>query len=234
MKKSIMVFAGFILITASVAAQNSDRVTVKSGTLVKSYFPPSVRYRYPDFIAGTGIMKNGAIIKDRFNYNFLLGEMEFIRSKDTLVLTNKKDLKLITMGLDTFYYSNGYLELIRSDNPRVYAKQTIALKDVEKQGAMGTTARNASVDSYSSVATGGRIYELRADGDWVFQKTCEYYISSSEKPYVLFLRKNAIQAVPGKEDEIKEFIKSEKIKFESREDLLKLAGYIGSLSGAKP
>lgn len=234
MNKSILVFAGFVLITASVTAQSSDRVTVKAGTLVKSYFPPSVRYRYPDFITGMGIMKNGAVIKDRFNFNFLLGEIEFIRSKDTLVLANKKDLKLITMGLDTFYYFNGYLELIRSDKPRVFAKQLIVLKDVEKKGAMGTTARNTSIDSYNSVATAGRIYELRPQEDWVFQKTCEYYISTSDKPYVMFLRKNAIQVVPGKEDDIKEFIKTERIKFESRDDLLKLARYLGSLQGSNP
>ncbi|NMC37596.1 MAG: hypothetical protein GYA41_04655 [Bacteroidales bacterium] len=234
MNKSILVFVASILITASMTAQNSDRITVKAGTLVKSCFPPSVRYRYPEFIAGLGIMKNGAVIKDRFNYNFLLGEMEFIRSSDTLVLSNKKDLKLITLGRDTFYYFNGYLELIRSDKPRVFARQLIVLKDVEKKGAMGTTARNTSIDSYNSVATGGRIYELRPQEDWVFQKTSEYYLSSSDKPYVMFLRKNAIQAVPGKEDDIKEFIKSEKIKFESREDLLKLAGYLGSLQRSNP
>jgi len=160
--------------------------------------------------------------------------MEFIRSKDTLILANKKDLRLITVGLDTFYYNNGFMELIRSDNPRVFVKQLIVLKDVEKKGAFGTTARNTSVDSYNSVATGGRIYELRPQEDWVFQKTAEYYMSSSEKPYVIFLRKNAIQAVPGKEDDIKAFIKLEKIDFESRDDLLKLAGYIGSLSGGQP
>jgi len=117
MNKSILFFAGFILITSFVTAQSNDRITVKAGTLVKSYFPPSVRYRYPDFSPGMGIMKNGSVIRERFNYNFLLGEMEFIRSKDTLILANKKDLRLITVGLDTFYYNNGFMELIRSDTP---------------------------------------------------------------------------------------------------------------------
>lgn len=234
MNKAILFFFTVFMFTISLSSQESEMIVVNAGTLIKTVFPLSERYRYPEFTEGLAVMKNGSVTKDRFNYNLLLGNMEFIRARDTLAIANKKDLKLITLGLDTFYYYNGYLELIRSGTPRVYLKQMIALKEVRKTGAFGTTARSVAVDSHTYLATAGNITELRPEEDWVFQKTYEYYISSGDKPFVLFNRKNAISAVPGSKQAIAEFIKSGKINFGSRDDLLKLAGYLGSLKKANP
>jgi len=229
MKKVFLFLSSFFFIPVFLSAQNNEFITVKAGMTVKSCFPPRIRYRYTSFAEGAGFLKNGSVIHDKFNYNFLLGEMEFIRSKDTLVISNKKDLRSITIALDTFYYNNGYLEQIRSGKVKVFVKQTIALKDILKKGAFGTTARNTSIDSYTSVSSRGSIYELRPDEDWLFQKTSEFYISDADNHYLPFNRKNAIQTVLGKGDIIKNYLKTSKIDFESREDLLKLAGYLSSL-----
>ena len=34
--------------------------------------------------------------------------MEYIRNKDTLAISNKKDIRFITVAQDTFYYDKGY------------------------------------------------------------------------------------------------------------------------------
>jgi hypothetical protein len=234
MNRIILVFFAIFLFAIQLSSQESDMIVVNAGTLIKSVFPPAIRYRYPEFTEGLAVMKNGNVTKDRFNYNLLLGNMEFIKDRDTLSIVNKKDLKLITLGIDTFYYFNGYLELIRSGTPRVYLKQLIALKEVRKTGAFGTTARSAAVDSHTYLATSGNITELRPEEDWVFQKTHEYYFSSGERPFVLFTRKNAIRSAPGHKQEIMKFIKDEKISFGSRDDLLKFAEYLGSLPDVYP
>ena len=234
MKKIILIFSSIFFIPFFTSAQNNEFITVKAGMTVKSCFPPRIRYRYAGFTEGTGFLKNGSIIRDKFNYNFLLGEMEFIRSKDTLVISNKKDIKFMTIAQDTFYFNNGYLEQIRGGKVKVFIKQTIPLKDILKKGAFGTTARNTSIDSYTTVSAGGNIYELRPDEDWVFQHTSEYYLTAPDNRYLLFNRKNAMQILPEKEDIIKSYLKTNKIDFESREDLLKLADYLSSMMSSNP
>ena len=228
MKKVLFLIYTFLITTGAISAQKNDLITVEAGTLVKSYFPPAVRYRYKNFTEGTVILKNGSITHDKFNYNFLLGEMEFIRSNDTIAVTIKEDLRLFMIAADTFYYDNGYLEQIRSGTVKVFQKEYIKLKDILKKGAMGTTARNSSVDSYSSVSAMGNFYELRPEEDWVFQKTTEYFFLRPGGKFVLFSRKNAIQAIPGREI-IKNYLKSNKVDFESREDILRLADYMSGL-----
>ncbi len=234
MKKLLILSLLVLLLTFSITAQKNELITVKAGMTVKSCFPPSIRYRYAQFTDGSGYLKNGTIIHDRFNYNFLLGEMDFIRSKDTLTILNKKDIKFMTIAQDTFYFNNGYLEQIRSGNPKVFVKETIALKDILKKGALGTTARGSSVDQYTRAPLGGNVYELVPDADWVFQKTSEYFLLSSDGRFIPYIRKNAIQLLPGKEVDVKDFIKKNRISFESREDLLKLAEYLSSLSNSRP
>jgi hypothetical protein len=230
MKKELFFIYSFLIIAVSLSGQKNELITVEAGTLIKSYFPPAVRYRYKYFTEGTGILKSGDIIHDKFNYNLLMGEMEFIRSKDTLAVTIKGDLRLFTIAADTFYYDNGYLEQIRSGKVKVFQKQKFKLKDILKKGAMGTTARNTSVDSYNSVSAMGNFYELRPEEDWVFQKTIEYYFLTPESKFVLFGRKNAIQAIPGKEEIIKNYLKSNKVDFNSREDILRFADFMSGLS----
>jgi hypothetical protein len=155
--------------------------------------------------------------------------MEFIRAADTMIIYNKKDMKCIVIGQDTNFYHNGYLEIIRSGQLRVYLKQRIVIKEILRKGAMGTVNRNSSSESLDLVVSGGISYNMALDEDMVFQKICEYYFSTSLNDFIQYTKKNIINIVPGKEDDVKNYIKSNKIDFESREDLLKLADYVGKL-----
>jgi hypothetical protein len=204
-------------------------VTISAGEKILDYFPLAERYRYPDFTKGHYISRNGKISPDMFNYNFLSGEMEFIRAADTMIISNKKDMKCIVIGQDTNFYHNGYLEIIRSGQLRVYLKQRIVIKEILRKGAMGTVNRNSSSESLDLVVSGGISYNMALDEDMVFQKICEYYFSTSLNDFIQYTKKNIINIVPGKEDDVKNYIKSNKIDFESREDLLKLADYVGKL-----
>jgi hypothetical protein len=217
-----------LFLNISLFAQDSKIITVKAGTAVRDYFPAQVRYRYPDFLAGEVLFNNGNAIDGSLNYNFLSGEMEFIRSGDTLSIDNKKDISSITVGQDIFYYNNGYLELIFDGPFRVGLLQFFRLKDVVKKGAFGNTTRGASLESYNLEARGDFHWWVPSE-DLVFQKTQKYYFKTPESSFILFTRKNILQSFPRQKETIKKYLKSDKVNFNSAGDILRLAEFLSSI-----
>jgi len=229
MKRTIFIFCSILLINSCLLAQKYEPVTVKAGTSIKEYFPVASRYLYPNFTAGKGYFKKGVVIPCLFNFNVISGEMEFIQSKDTLIIAKKEEINSIVVAKDTFYYHDAYLQMIRSGRLSVYVKRSVEIKNILKQGAMGTINRSAASDSYSFVLLGPRSFDMKLADDVVIQQTAGYFYSTSGSDFIPFTRKNIIRIMQGKEDEIKNYIKANKIDFDSREDLLKLAGYVSDL-----
>jgi hypothetical protein len=229
MKTAIFIICSILLINNCLSAQKNKSVTVKAGTRVTDYFTVAERYRYPSFTEGKVILKNGKIFPSRFNLNFLTGEMQFIQLPDTLSLTDTRDLKSIIVAQDTFYYHNDYLEIIHSGVFKVYLKQAIIIQDIQKEGAYGTINRSGVSELYGHVLTGGNSVDLILRQDMVLQKITDYFYSTPGNEFIHFTKKNIINILPGKEDVIKSYLKSNKIDFESREDLLKLAEFVNSL-----
>lgn len=214
-----------LMITASLSAQYYKPVIVKAGTKIIDYFPLNERYLYPEFVQGEVVFNNGKSNNLLLNYNILFGEIEFIQSEDTLYISKKKDIRFV-VAQDTFFYDGGYIEVISGGEIKVGLKQYIKLKDILKKGAFGTTSRGASIDTYNSMAANGISYDLVPNEDMELQKTLEYYISIPSTGFIQFNKKNVIQLFPQKSDDIKSYIKSNKVDFDSRDDLLKFADFI--------
>jgi hypothetical protein len=229
MNKIIVFICSLLILNTSLSAQKYEPVAVRAGTKVIDYFPPGERYRYPEFVSGRVQFKNGIYSETWLNYNFLMGEMEFIKSKDTLTIINKKDIRYVAVAQDTFFYDKGYLELISGGPVRVALKQYIKLKEVLKKDSYGTSSSGSATNSYGSLPVDGSFYKLAANEDMVFQKTLEYYLATSSSGFVQFSKKNVIQLFPQKEDVIKAYLKSNKVNFEKRDDLIRLADYLSTL-----
>jgi hypothetical protein len=227
--KFVIVFVCSILIfNLSLSAQKYKPIVVLAGTKMEDYFPVDQRFRYPEFIQGHVVFKNGTFSNIRFNYDYLTGEIVFIQAKDTLIIAKKKEVKYV-VAKDTFFFDNGYIELISGGELKVGLKQYVKVKDILKKGAYGTTNRNSSIDTYKSLWANNNSFTLIPNEDIEVQMTLEYCLSDSYGGFIPFTRKSAIQLFPKNEDNIKAFIKSNKTDFESRADLLKLADYLRTL-----
>jgi len=229
--KKILVFVFHILIiNISLSAQKYESVTVKAGMRVVDCFPFNERYRYPEFVTGRIQVKSGVYSDTKLNYDFLSGEMEYIKNRDTLAIANKKDIRFVVVAQDTFYCDKGnYLELISGDRIKVVLKQYIKLKETQKKDSYGTSSSGSATNSYGSLPAEGNFYMLTANEDMVFQRTLEYYLSDQSGGFVQYTKKNVIQLFPQHEDKIKAYLKSNKIKFDNRDDLIRLADYLSAL-----
>jgi hypothetical protein len=229
MKKIVLLIVPAIVLNLCISAQKQELIVVKAGTKLQDYFTVKERYLYSEFTPGKILLKNGNYSVKKLNYNFLAGEIEFIEKTDTLSIANKRDIKLIDVAQDTFYYDKGYIEQIRNSYPKVGLKQFIELKEIQNKDTYGVSSTGSATTTYSSLPADGSFYKLVANKDMVFKKTIRYYISTKDSGFQFFKKKNVLALFPGSEDKIREYLKSNRVKFDSREDLLRLADFLGTL-----
>lgn len=229
MRKIFLLFASLYLLLSNLSAQKYEPVTVRAGMKVGDCFPYNERYRFSEFTTGKILLKSGISSAARLNYDFLSAEVVFIRNRDTLALVNPRDLRLVTIGQDTFYYDRGfYFESLTSGPVRIGLKQYIKLKETQQKDSYGTTSSGAAVSSYGALPSQGNFYKLTANADMLFQRTLEYYIFS-EGEYIPVNRKNLMRIFPGHETEIKTYLKTKKVSFDERDDMLNLAEFLRGL-----
>jgi hypothetical protein len=225
----IIAFFCLLLATGSnLSGQYNKIIVVKAHTKVSDYFPVKEQYRYKDFLPGKVVFKNGIIQDMNLNYNFLYGAIEFLKNNDTLAILKKKDIEYVVVQ-DTFYYDQGPVEIISGGRIKVGLRDYYKVKDIVKEGPYGSNVRSASADTYESISAYGNLYNLVPNETIELQRTLEYYLITPEEGFTLFTRKKILSLFPGKSDEIKAYIKSHKVNFESRDDLLGFADYLRTL-----
>ena len=228
MKVQILIL--LILISWSCASSHKhDIITVPAGSTVLEHFPFKERYRYPEFVPGRVVFISGVFTETMLNYNILTGEMQFIKSEDTLSINNPKSI-LYIIAQDTFFYNNGYLEVISDEgNIMVAAKKYVNLKEMQKKDPYGTSSAGSARESYNVIPDDVNFYRLRSNTDLVFEKVEDYYITDSGGEFVPFRKTNTTKLFPQKEEEIRNYIRANRIDFSSQADVLKMAAYLRTL-----
>ncbi len=229
MQKTLFTIYAILMITTCLSAQKTETVTIKAGARIQDCVPFQQRYRYPGFIDGKVIFKNGAGTEAKLNYNLWPGEMEYIRSGDTLAVANADEIMFIAIDNDTFFYDKGYLELICAGPVKVVMKQYYSLQQELKKDSYGYAGSNSAREYYGSIEAEGRSYKLISPNERVFEKKVLYFLATPKSGFVPF-RKNKIWPLfPGKKAAIQSYLKSNPVDFNSRYDLLRFAGYLRTL-----
>jgi len=227
MKKEVILIC-YVLLASGLSAQTKQTYLVSAGTSIKNSIPLQERYRYPDFSDAKVFYKTGDYTDTKLNYNFLNREMEYRHSGDTLAIANVEDIRCIVIAKDTFFFNQGYLELLRSNHIKVALKQYLKVNEVQKKDSYGNSGSLGATDAYSSYQSGGITYKLVVNRDMVFEKILEYYLSVSNDKFVPFTRKQIIKLFPQKKETIQDYLKLNKTKFDSKEDLMKLTDYLST------
>lgn len=227
--RKVAIFLCLMLWSFLLYGQDDKTIIVKKGTTLQEYVEPSERYLYPEFKTGKVLFKTNAYMGIKLNYHYLNAEIEFLKTPDTLIIADKRDLMSIIIAEDTFYYDNGYILLINSGNLKIGLKESIEFKDYIKKDGIGSTSSAGSSTSYSSVSTGSGLHKLTADADLIFRRTKTFYIMTTKGDFDLYNKKNICKMFPKDKDKIKSYLKSNNIKFDSQEDLLKLTDFLETL-----
>lgn len=205
-----------------------EKIIVKPGKSIQDYFSKEETFLYPDFQEGNVIFKNRESARVKLNYNILLGQMLYIRAKDTLSIANPGELLVIELKCDTFYYANGYHQLLKMSFGRFLTKkQYVKYDDIRKGDAFGTTSSLSATTTMSSyTGRGNQTVNLIVNQEFVVSKRCEYYIADSKNRYRILNKTTINSMYPRHKKQIHEYIAEENISLNQENDVLKLFDYL--------
>jgi len=216
----------FILLIFNPFVSAQEKIVVKPGTSVISYFKQDEIYKYPKFKSGKVSFQSGSTMVALLNYNILLSEMHFMQPpKDTLAISNPAYIKFISIEGDTFYFNDGYL-LYTAQNSKIklYQKQYIKVDDVRKSAGYGTTSSTSAITTLGNLGGGSShfTHNLVSQEELVLSKRLDFYFSDSLNKFYPFIKKNILKVYSEDKQKIGEFVKTNKIDFEKGEDAMKL------------
>lgn len=229
MKKNVFLITTLVLLSACLSAQKDKTYTVAAGLKVEDCIPFEERYCFPEFTVGKVIFKSGTNTEAKLNYNYLIREMQYLQGRDTLAIANEADILQVVIGGEIFIMNKGFMQVIYNGKVSVALKQYLKQMEVIKKDSYGSAGSNSATDSYNSIQTDGQTYKLILNHDRIFKKIAEYYLEASSGVFVPFTKKKVLQLFPQKKKDIEAYLKSNKVDFNSREDLIRFAEYLSEL-----
>ena len=225
----------FITGFSGLSAQDSTLVTIKAGNRMKDVLAPSDIFHYPQFTNGKVFFRSGSKAVAKMNYSRLFDQMLFIGPKgDTLALADEKTIKFIVVDQDTFYYDEGCIRLIADYGVvKLAEKQLWVVADVRKIGTHDRPTSTVAVTSLSNYSDGtasrAKSYDLLINEDILIRKETHYYFGDEYNRFVRASKKKLLLLFPKEQISIENYLKENKVDFDKKDDLEKLAQFIGQL-----
>lgn len=226
-----LLFLLFILFySLSVSAQSRKSFSVGPGKKIVEEIPLTEIYKYADFKMGEVALKNGTAANVKLNYNSVFGEMQYIDPKngDTISLAVEKDIRFIAVEKDTFYFDDGWLELIGgSPTVRIAKKKLLEITNREKLGAM--EAPGFAVETYNKYTGSQHMKDLVAKETITFTEHISYYFGDRFNHFSHANKKGLYKIFGDAHERIDKWISENKIDLSNEDDLKKLSIYLQTL-----
>lgn len=222
MEKKSFLFAFWVMLIASVSAQNKITVTASVGDDLNTLLATS-RFFFPEFQDADVYLTRGTTTRAKLNYDLLAGKMMFIAKTDTLVLTS--DVQTIVFEKHTFRYTpKGFLEVI-AYNPEK-ASELLLMRSLQKtserkEGGYGKAPESASVTSFSNFSQDATISSLSVTSDVTFKKEQTYYLFLKGR-FRIADKSGFLKTYAKKKTEISGYLEKSPVDFENGEDVLRL------------
>jgi hypothetical protein len=207
-------------------AQIVEKKTIHAGENLSDYF----YYRFPTFTQANVKLKDGGTGPSKMNFNLLVCEMQFIDPHgDTLSIAKPQDIDSISLGGSTFFYKDGYQEMIRATNlVKLLVVRKVVYEPIEI-GAMGLrTHTGVGIKNYSSLIAnaGEKQLTLNVDIDIAMETT--YFLAANDE--MLKVSKTAFLTLfPKNGAAIQGYIKTNKPSFNKEEDIKRLFDFCAGL-----
>ena len=225
-------FLLFILLYSfSISAQSRKSFSVGPGKKIAEEIPITEIYKYAEFKMGEVSLKNGTAANVKLNYNSIFGEMQYIDPKngDTLSLAAEKNIRFIAVEKDTFYFDEGWLELIGgTPTVRIAKKKLLEITNREKIGAMGIPGFGA-IETYNKFTGSQHMKDLVAMEKLTFTEHVSYYFGDRFNHFSRASKKGLSKLYGESYESIDKWISQNKIDLSNEDDLKKLSVYLQSL-----
>lgn len=224
MKKLLL--AAAVLSSSAVYAQDSLKIFIGADQHVSDVLTPQKIYKYAEFKPGRITFRDGSVANDRFNYNYLNGEIEFIQ-RDTLAIAKDQmlNIRFLTVDSDTFFYDKGYLQMVaQTPFGRLLKRQMLVVTKREKIGGYNQPTQTSAIESYGSFTDnfGGFTPNLKIHENITLTLRTDYYFADRFNTFLLANKRNLQRLFPNKSKQIDSYLRTHPVNFKKPEDLTSL------------
>lgn len=188
------------------------------------------QYLFPEFSECTIRSTSGTVSTEIGNYNTITGKMAFMKGTTIYGLALVRQADTITFGNRQFVpFGEVFHEVVVNAPITLFIQHESRLIPPGQPVGYGGTSKVSNVDTYSHISTQSGIYSLEIPPDFEVKYMPIYRILRDGKMHSFLGRKQFIKIFPEHKKEIGSFIKSQGIKMEDRDDLIKLVSYCNTL-----
>jgi hypothetical protein len=186
-------------------------------------------YLFPEFTQGVVLMKSGIRNKALLDYNSLTEEMIFENNGKKLAI-GKEELELI----DTVYIkdrkfftlNNKFFELVYHSKCDLYAEHKCSILLPGQPTAYGGTSQTTSITSFSSINSGGRLYELELPKDYEIKPYTYYWLKKNGELNKFINMKQLMKLYNDKKDLFKAYVKKHDVKYDNQDSIVQFIKYL--------
>ena len=186
-------------------------------------------YLFPEFQEGKILMKNGTEVKTLLNYNALTEEVVFDDNSNVLAIGKAviPQIDTVFIGDKKFIYKDGkFLEVLHDSSYKFFSQHKCRVIPPGKPAAYGGTSETSAIDSYSSLISDGRVYNLKLPDDFKVKPYTVYWIEKEGK-LKSFLSLGQLKSFYKKKKKLyEEYMKNYKVDFEDQKSIVDLVNYM--------
>jgi len=229
--QKILFLLVILLYSFSISAQSRKSFTVNPGKKIVEEIPVTEIYKYAEFKMGEVSLRDGTAANVKLNYNSVFGEMQYIDPKngDTLSLAEEKNIRFIVVEKDTFYFDEGWLELIGGTSTvKIAKKKLLEITNREKIGAMEVPGF-AAIETYTKYTGSQHMKDLVAKEKLTFTEHVSYYFGDRFNHFSRANKKGLLKMYGERQKNIDKWMSENKIDLSDENDLKKLSVFLQSL-----
>ena len=180
-------------------------------------------YIFPDFVNAKVIFKAGMPIDTKMNYNSILQEMIYSDKGKLMAMDNLQLVDTVLLeGRKFIPVDKVFYEVLIDGDIALCAQYTCSIIPPGQPAAYGGTSQTSAVTNYSSLNSGGQLYELTLPTDYKLKPACLYWIKKNGEYYRAYNLNQFPKVFPEKASEIKAWTKKYKPDYKNQGDILKL------------
>jgi hypothetical protein len=188
------------------------------------------QYLFNQFVSGTVRMKNSQVLTRLLNYNTVTEKMVFIKDEKYYDVTNPEMVDTIILGDCKFVpVGKSFYQVLYAGRTSLYVQNYSRLLQPGKPAGYGGTSQTSSTVSLSTISSEGMQWNLKLPSDYSVAPSPVYWIRSENEWHDFFTEKQFLKLFPEKAGLLKERIKTDKVKFDKPESLVRLIKYFNSL-----
>lgn len=188
------------------------------------------QYLFPEFTKSPVTMKTGRNIFLMLNYNIVTEKMVFIQKGQIYDM-------IIYATVDTVYMQGRkfipvgkvFYEVTLEAPISLFIQHKGNIQSPPRPAAYGGTSEISSSTYINNISLGNDVYRLKNDPNLIIKPETVYWISINNSLSSFQNEKQLLNIIPDHSNEIKKYIKQNKLKFDNPNDVLKLIVYCNSL-----